>query len=334
MKRLYFLLVITALFSSNAWADGLCTDALVRSTLSIGSSVRTDWRLATLVSEGEWNEASQKEGASAIIYGVPVGASYQDFKKRVSQLTQTYNESLSTEQLYNLAWTGLDPNAVDAYKSCLDNLQLGLLVAVKSATASTISLLVRYNGTGNEPPGPITVQWVPPTIEGVTLDTSVPQGGNGHTIQVPRPQTETVLYANYGGVTSPGVYLGPLPPPPPPIAPTKPVDWSAPHTERNTWAFANEDIHKCGPSDISGVVIDSVPTDPGNDYYFTVQCRQDHAIGVQYAIDMAVAQSGENALQFKNRMEGQLHVPVSVTSHPYYSIAKSSYWYWYVYKLQ
>jgi hypothetical protein len=333
MKRLCFLLAIVTLFSSKASADGLCTDALVKSTLSIGSSVRTDWRLAVLVSEGEWNDASQKGGASAVIYGVPVGANYQDFKSRVSQMSQSYNQSLSTEQLYNLAWTGLDPIAADAYKACLDSQQLGLLVAVRSATASAISLLVRYNGTGNEPPGPITVQWVPPTIEGVQLDTSVPQGGNGHTFQVPRPQAETVLYANYGGITSSGVELGPLPPPLPTPAPVAPVAWSTPHTERNTWAFAKNEIQQCGPSDISGVIIDSVPTGSSNDYDFTVQCRQDHASGVQYALEMAVAQPNENALLFKNRMQEQMHVPVSVTSNPYHSISQSNYWYWYAYKL-
>lgn len=48
-----------------------------------------------------------------------------------------------------------------------------------------------------------------------------------------------------------------------------PVGWSDPHTERNSWTFAQDDIRKCGPSDITGVSIDSAPTTPGNDYYFT-----------------------------------------------------------------
>jgi hypothetical protein len=82
------------------------------------------------------------------------------------------------------------------------------------------------------------------------------------------------------------------------------------------------------------VVIDCVPTGVGNDYFFTVQCREDHSNGVQYEITMANAQAGENAIQFKQRMEAQLGVPVRVTSNPYHSIVQSSYSYWYVYKLQ
>jgi hypothetical protein len=79
-------------------AQGSCSDALVRSAHSSIGSEYLDWRLASFVSENEYDEIKRAGRASAVIYGVPVGASYSDFQKRVNERTASYGESLTRDQ--------------------------------------------------------------------------------------------------------------------------------------------------------------------------------------------------------------------------------------------
>jgi len=207
------VLVVMGLLGTNAHGDDDCRGALVKSTYSMNSSVRSDWRLAKLVTENDWDEASRNLGANAVIYGVPVGLSYGDFQQRVSDKYNSYSESLSTESLLNLAWVGLDPNSPSAYQACLDSQQLGLTLNVMGATQTKVYLRIRYSGNEG---GNIKVSWVPPEIAGKTLNRIVPATGNGHNFEVDRPSQEIKLAANYKGIASRFVPLGPLPPPLPP----------------------------------------------------------------------------------------------------------------------
>jgi hypothetical protein len=59
---------------------GPCSDALVISTYDRFETKHVDWRLASHVFGTAYNEIRDKAGASATIYGVPVGANYGDFK--------------------------------------------------------------------------------------------------------------------------------------------------------------------------------------------------------------------------------------------------------------
>jgi hypothetical protein len=51
-----------------------CEHALVMSTYNLKNEVSLDWRMAEFVSLNTYNEIKQTAGASAVIYGVPVGA--------------------------------------------------------------------------------------------------------------------------------------------------------------------------------------------------------------------------------------------------------------------
>lgn len=213
-----FVLVISAAWLIPTSSMAACEDALVRSTYQFNNSVKNDWRLATLVTQSVWDEARHNEGVSAIIYGVPIGASYSDYKTRVQNLMQSHNESYSHEQLLNIAWTGLDPNSVTAYQDCLQLEAVripGLHVGVRAADRSSILLLVNWSQPGA---GPIEITWTRPTIEGQSIPVNLPPGST--TLSVPRPRAALNLAASYRGFTSEVVTLTPLPPPQKGIEPT------------------------------------------------------------------------------------------------------------------
>src|SRR5262249_51255604 len=139
-----------------------------------------DWRLASLVTSSTYDEIKHDAGVSALIYGVPVGANYDDFHKRVEQRLNQFSTSLTHDQAVNIMWTGLDPNAVTAYSRCLDTQVLssrGMHVVVKSATASDIAVLLRWVPQGSDP-ATIRLSWSGVTIDSakLPLPTAITQG--------------------------------------------------------------------------------------------------------------------------------------------------------------
>ena len=101
-KRYCAVFAIGILFASSLLAQQVCDSALIKSTYNSFASDQTDWRLATLVSEKDYNEIKQEAGGNAVIYGIPVGASYSDFQKNIHDKLQTHNESLSRIQIRNV----------------------------------------------------------------------------------------------------------------------------------------------------------------------------------------------------------------------------------------
>jgi len=212
-----FTVLLAISFGLMGEARAVCEETLVRATYSNNSSVSTDWRLATLVSESAWNEASHNGGVNAVIYGVPVGASYGDYQKRTQSMLQSHNESYSTSTLTNIAWTGLDQNSTTVYEACVRNEAAkvpGLHLGVRAADASGVMLLVGWTQPGG---GPIDATWTPRAIEGQRIPTRIPSGFV--TIRVPRPITDITLAASFGGFTSEVAVLTPIPGPPPRIPP-------------------------------------------------------------------------------------------------------------------
>ena len=112
---------------------------------------------------------------------------------------------LSESWVDNVLWTGLNQSNVAAYNGCIDATKgsTGLSLRVESATASDVTLLLR---------------WTPPiTWSGISvpsskqLPTKVTQG-SGVSIIVVRPQTEQALAVNWKGESG-SVTLTPMPPP-------------------------------------------------------------------------------------------------------------------------
>ena len=204
--------------ASSAFAEGSCDGALVRATYNLSNQVGLDWRLADLVDQATYDQITHSAGASAVIYGVPVGANYSDYKNRVDTLKKQHNEQLTYAQQLNIAWSGLDPNSVNAYRDCLNAQVLnanGLRAAVIGATKSDISILLRWNVPGSPK---TSLNWSGATTQLKPLfPNSISQGDV--TIVVPRPQQEMSVAANAPGYTTQQIVLEPLPPPAPILTP-------------------------------------------------------------------------------------------------------------------
>lgn len=220
------------IYSTASWADvSDCDAALVKSTYASASNVGVDWRLADLVSQQTYDEIMHDGGANAVIYGVPVGASYKDFKSSIASFKHVHQESLSFSEKRNIAWTGVDPSTPTLYRSCLDAqvfAGVGLHAAAIGATASDISILVRWFSPGGPNTLPITWQNADPAISD-RLPDHVPLGET--IIILPRPHTQTSIAANAIGYTTGTIVLEPLPAPPPVFAqapaapPERPDGW-------------------------------------------------------------------------------------------------------------
>jgi len=212
---------ILVLFAKGSYAVGVCDAALILSTYNSFSSDHIDWRLATFVSEKEWEQIKQDQGSNAVIYGIPVGETYSDFKNHVKEKISVYHESLTHDQMLNILWTGLDPNAVTAYSECLKT-QLfatrGLHIAVKAATMNDISLLASWNPQGRDP-ATITPQWIWHGKGRDQLPKTLQQGQT--TLILPRPTEAHQFGVNYPGFTDSVVLepLSKLPTPLPELAP-------------------------------------------------------------------------------------------------------------------
>lgn len=215
MRRPILLLVAIIAFSSDQLrAAGPCDAALVRTTYSSFTSTQLDWRLASLVTESEYNEIKHDAGASAVIFGVPVGVDYSDYHARAVQISSSYKESLSLNQQKNILWTALDPNAPTVYAACLQAQVFGirgLHMAVRQATKTDVSVIASWNPQGNDS-NTIKPTWIWVSQQG---DPVLPNKLTaGLTIVVlKRPQAEQTFAVNYPGFTD-SVVLEPLPPPP------------------------------------------------------------------------------------------------------------------------
>ena len=147
-----------------------CDEALVRATLTSGKAVQKDWRIALMVTRGVYDEIKHSGGAGAEIGGVPLGANYEDFHNRVENLKNSTNESYAMSDIRNIAWSGLDPNAVNVYSKCLDAEVLqsnGLNAAILAGTNKEIAIRVHWFLPAE--PKPAHVTWTPPSIEGTVI---------------------------------------------------------------------------------------------------------------------------------------------------------------------
>src|SRR5262245_59962689 len=104
--------LVVILVASRVQAQQPCDGALVKSTYRQKSSVGTDWRLAELVDETTYNEIKKGGGVSAKIFGILIGANYNEFQQSFGSLKRVHKEQLRYSQLQNIAWTGIDQNAV------------------------------------------------------------------------------------------------------------------------------------------------------------------------------------------------------------------------------
>lgn len=206
---------VLSLFLLTQQLRASCDNALILSTYSEKSSFHSDWRLAKFVSEEVYDKAKQEYGINVVIYGVPVGASYKNYQENYRKLEQSFNESLTLDQSRQIMWTGLDPNSLTAYDTCLKSEIFntpGLHIAIVGATEENYTIKVRwFIPKSND----IKVSWSIPEILGKQIRTDFPQGDT--IISVTRPKSQMIIAANGKGFASEAITLSQMPKPVPSI---------------------------------------------------------------------------------------------------------------------
>jgi hypothetical protein len=196
-----------------------CDNALVRATYNNTSSRFLDYRLADYVDENTYNSLTTGIAASTVIYGVPVGADYKSFKQDVQRRVHSHDESLSIDELRNVAWTGLDERSNTPYIACVNAQNKNLRLIPVKATTHDIRFEVRYAPVGASPI-PLPVTWQGNIVTQEKLPSEIPAGGFTIVVQRPKPDDgESSLAVNGAGFTD-SVTLTPLPPVLPTPSPT------------------------------------------------------------------------------------------------------------------
>lgn len=152
-----------------------CDAALIVSTYNNIETSKSDWRMASHVDQGAYEKIRTEVGATGAIYGVPVGANYGQFKENIKTFTTTKTEAYNKEQFRNVSWTGLGPDAGDAYKECIRAQKKGLAIVPDKATESDLTFRVLYSVVGGSP-NPLPVYWGGAAANGARLPDAISAG--------------------------------------------------------------------------------------------------------------------------------------------------------------
>ena len=126
--------------------------------------------MASHVDQSTYEKIKTDIGAEGVIYGIPVGANYGNFKENIQSYTTGQSSSYSEEQFRNVSWTGLSPEAADAYKECIRLQKKGLFLIPDKATDTDITFRVSYTIVGGSA-NPVPVAWT----GGAVAENSLPK---------------------------------------------------------------------------------------------------------------------------------------------------------------
>jgi hypothetical protein len=207
MFRVALLISVCSVLPANA---NECDAALIKAAFNAETKTHNDWRLSLLVTQDNFEYLQKDFAGKATIYGVPYSANYNEYSQKRNQLFQSHLESRTVDEARNLAWSGLDPTAAQAYTICVTTELFnrpGLQAAVVSSTDTDIVVMVNWSV-----PGKLTanVTWDPPSIKGKTFPILIKQGLTPVTI--PRPDKAHSIVVSTPGFSAKPITVGPLPP--------------------------------------------------------------------------------------------------------------------------
>ncbi len=208
-RRIFSIVVVVSLCTlRQANAEVNCTDALVKDTYASNSGDYINWKMASKVTNNQWQQISRDAGLNVKIYGVPIGASYKEFQDKVSTYSRADEQELTASQFNNIAWTFLDPNGAEAYQACV-NAQLnqsGIHIGVSSATADEVAIQVKYIAVGSQK-NRIKPNWQRSGERSNRFPDYIDAGTN--LIVLKRPIKELVFAVGYEGLGD-SVTIGPI----------------------------------------------------------------------------------------------------------------------------
>jgi hypothetical protein len=153
--------------SSGAWAidPEICANALVTTQINQGLVTTLDWRRSYAVDETSWKLARDKFGATALLYEIPIGVTFESYRDSRDERSIREGVSLSTTSSSWLITSDLGDRADDAYKTCLKEKGKGaaLWIYPDKVTDDGLTLVVNYH-SGQFGPNKVQIEYVGPGI--------------------------------------------------------------------------------------------------------------------------------------------------------------------------
>lgn len=129
-----------------------CSQALITATVNQRYDEVTNLAIAWQMSEQDYNEHKQNVGVTVPIKGVPVSASYGEFRRNISQKAQSYNLTDFEKRAYSYATSGLNGTSLEAYKTCILH-QGGLHVFAGNRGKNSVGLWIEYLASADQTEG-------------------------------------------------------------------------------------------------------------------------------------------------------------------------------------
>jgi hypothetical protein len=151
-----------------------CSTVLRFDETKFENSNNYDWRMAESLTRDQWSEISHHANADAIVYGVPLGASWQDYHANAEHLDTAHQEQLSVQQNTALWMKTMSDNSVAAYRECIRNVgntDPGLHLSPTAYTDDKEYLLLSYTPTRWTDPHVVSVTWQGSAVQGARLQT-------------------------------------------------------------------------------------------------------------------------------------------------------------------
>ena len=168
------------------------------------------YELSTLVTKDNYEQVRHDAGANAVVYGVPIGATYGDYDESRQKLFDSRNEKKSTDLGRTVAIQTLNPQSSKNYTACINGVlrDTGLHMWIESVTDTDIVLGLNWRPKFQQS-AKIKLTWSPSQVKIKGLPSSIVMGGAS--VTVPRPTSEMSLAVNTPGDTD-SVTLDPKPP--------------------------------------------------------------------------------------------------------------------------
>jgi hypothetical protein len=132
-----------------------CERTLVEETVDQSTLSIEDLSISFLLTESQWNAISQEFGGKAVIYGIPIGASYSEYRQNRTALTSRYNLHDYHKYQAHYASSRLDSSSLEAYRMCIAGANKGLAVvsAAIGGPGSNYTVWLTYVPVTNQAPG-------------------------------------------------------------------------------------------------------------------------------------------------------------------------------------
>jgi hypothetical protein len=193
-----------------------CDATLVRETSQEKDVSQKDYRLALLITKDVYQKLYQSLDAKAIVYGIPMGAGFEEYHANAvhmkSYLAESYNES----RLREVAKTYLSRDGARLYGECLRAVAMsmqGLHLFIRNGSPQDRQTILAAYWYDTNKLKPITVSWEPSVVAGKTLGSKINVGEN--LIPLATPTTDRLkLILHYPGQDQ-EVTIEPIASPPP-----------------------------------------------------------------------------------------------------------------------